>query len=78
MHFILEIDYIIFNFTILILGYTGNDWTAMDPAILSFRQFSFPHQTQITPQMQPQQQELFLQQLAQQQTGKVKPRNWNI
>ncbi|XP_065355966.1 GATA zinc finger domain-containing protein 14 [Calliphora vicina] len=48
-------------------GYTGNDWTAMDPAILSFRQFSFPHQTQVTPQIQPQQQELFLQQLAQQQ-----------
>ncbi|XP_037815938.1 putative uncharacterized protein DDB_G0282133 [Lucilia sericata] len=48
-------------------GYSGNDWTAMDPAILSFRQFSFPHQTQVTPQMQPQQQEIFLQQLAQQQ-----------
>ena len=39
----------------------------MDPAILSFRQFSFPPQTQIAPQLQPQQQEIFLQQLAQQQ-----------
>ncbi|KAM7354083.1 CCR4-NOT transcription complex subunit 4 isoform 1-T3 [Cochliomyia hominivorax] len=47
-------------------GYTGNDWTAMDPAILSFRQFSFTNQTQLTPQMPSQQQELFLQQLAQQ------------
>lgn len=55
------------------LGYSGNDWTAMDPAILSFRQFSFPPQTQLTSQLQPQQQEIFLQQLAQhqQQTGKI-------
>ncbi|KAI8117365.1 CCR4-NOT transcription complex subunit 4 [Lucilia cuprina] len=57
-------------------GYTGNDWTAMDPAILSFRQFSFPHQTQVTPQMQPQQQEMFLQQLAQQQQQPVTTSKW--
>lgn len=30
----------------IIIDYGGGDWTAMDPAILSFRQFSgFPQQT---------------------------------
>ncbi|KAH8287937.1 hypothetical protein KR018_008446 [Drosophila ironensis] len=47
--------------------YNNSDWTAMDPAILSFRQFSFP-QNQIPPHPQ-QQQDMFLQHLAQQQNS---------
>ncbi|XP_030556601.1 putative uncharacterized protein DDB_G0291608 isoform X1 [Drosophila novamexicana] len=53
-------------------GYSSNDWTAMDPAILSFRQYSsFPHQAQMPPHQQQQQQDLFMQHLAQnhQQNG---------
>ncbi|ALC39213.1 Cnot4 [Drosophila busckii] len=47
----------------LLNGYSNSDWTAMDPAILSFRQFSsFPHQGP----MPLHQQDFFLQQLAQQ------------
>ncbi|XP_068149465.1 putative uncharacterized protein DDB_G0285119 [Drosophila tropicalis] len=43
----------------------SNDWTAMDPAILSLRQFSsFPQSGQTYPQNQ---QDMFLQHLAQQQ-----------
>uniref|UniRef100_A0A1I8M659 Uncharacterized protein n=1 Tax=Musca domestica TaxID=7370 RepID=A0A1I8M659_MUSDO len=60
----------------------GSDWTAMDPAILSFRQFSFPQQQQQNqmgpPQMppppqqqqqQPPPQDMFLQHLSQQAAG---------
>ncbi|XP_073840940.1 CCR4-NOT transcription complex subunit 4 [Musca autumnalis] len=59
----------------------GSDWTAMDPAILSFRQFSFPQQQQQNqmgpPQMPPPQQQqqqpppqdMFLQHLSQQAAG---------
>ncbi|XP_075164380.1 CCR4-NOT transcription complex subunit 4 [Haematobia irritans] len=56
-------------------GYSGSDWTAMDPAILSFRQFSFPQQNQMGPQQMPPQQQqqpqatpqdIFLQHLSQQ------------
>ncbi|XP_062139427.1 LOW QUALITY PROTEIN: uncharacterized protein LOC133848062 [Drosophila sulfurigaster albostrigata] len=46
--------------------YSSSDWTSMDPAILSFRQFSsFPHQAQMP--LHQQQQDLFLQHLAQNQ-----------
>ncbi|XP_017025820.1 uncharacterized protein Cnot4 isoform X2 [Drosophila kikkawai] len=46
--------------------YNNSDWTTMDPAILSFRQFSSFPQNQIPPHPQ-QQQDMFLQHLAQQQ-----------
>ncbi|KAM8715438.1 hypothetical protein ACLKA7_002485 [Drosophila subpalustris] len=47
-------------------GYSSSDWTSMDPAILSFRQYSsFPHQAQMP--LHQQQQDLFLQHLAQNQ-----------
>ncbi|XP_022228616.1 uncharacterized protein LOC111078311 isoform X2 [Drosophila obscura] len=45
--------------------YSYPDWTAMDPAILSFRQFSTFPQNQIPPHPQ-QQQDMFLQHLVQQ------------
>ncbi|XP_017151388.1 uncharacterized protein LOC108161605 isoform X1 [Drosophila miranda] len=45
--------------------YSYPDWTAMDPAILSFRQFSSFPQNQIPPHPQ-QQQDMFLQHLVQQ------------
>ncbi|KMY89520.1 uncharacterized protein LOC6731811 isoform X2 [Drosophila simulans] len=48
--------------------YNNSDWTSMDPAILSFRQFSSFPQNQIPPHPQ-QQQDLFLQHLAQQQNS---------
>ncbi|EDV98858.1 GH13370 [Drosophila grimshawi] len=47
-------------------GYSNSDWTSMDPAILSYRQYSsFPHQGQMP--LHQQQQDLFLQHLAQNQ-----------
>ncbi|XP_017075620.2 putative uncharacterized protein DDB_G0268364 isoform X2 [Drosophila eugracilis] len=48
--------------------YNNSDWTSMDPAILSFRQFSSFPQNQIPPHPQ-QQQDMFLQHLAQQQNS---------
>lgn len=48
--------------------YNNSDWTSMDPAILSFRQYSSFPQNQIPPHPQ-QQQDLFLQHLAQQQNS---------
>ncbi|KPU73904.1 uncharacterized protein Dana_GF15780, isoform F [Drosophila ananassae] len=48
--------------------YNNSDWTAMDPAILSFRQFSSFPQNQIPPHPQ-QQQDMFMQHLAQQQNS---------
>ncbi|XP_017042824.1 uncharacterized protein LOC108089194 isoform X2 [Drosophila ficusphila] len=48
--------------------YNNSDWTTMDPAILSFRQFSSFPQNQIPPHPQ-QQQDMFLQHLAQQQNS---------
>ncbi|BFF95018.1 transcription factor SPT20 homolog [Drosophila madeirensis] len=45
--------------------YSSPDWTAMDPAILSFRQFSSFPQNQMPPHPQ-QQQDIFLQHLVQQ------------
>lgn len=45
-------------------AYGNNDWTSMDPAILSFRQFSFPQQPHLP---HPQQQaDFYLQNMAQQ------------
>uniref|UniRef100_A0A6P4EHB9 CCR4-NOT transcription complex subunit 4 n=1 Tax=Drosophila rhopaloa TaxID=1041015 RepID=A0A6P4EHB9_DRORH len=48
--------------------YNNSDWTSMDPAILSFRQYSSFPQNQIPPHPQ-QQQDMFLQHLAQQQNS---------
>ncbi|XP_041566232.1 uncharacterized protein LOC108141925 isoform X3 [Drosophila elegans] len=50
--------------------YNNSDWTSMDPAILSFRQFSSFPQNQIPPHPQ-QQQDMFLQHLAQQQNSQT-------
>lgn len=51
----------------------------MDPAILSFRQYSsFPHQAQMPPHQQQQQQDLFMQHLAQNHQQNGQGKNWNI
>lgn len=56
------------NIFISLKVYNNSDWTAMDPAILSFRQFSSFPQNQIPPHPQ-QQQDMFMQHLAQQQNS---------